>query len=95
MEALLLGNPAILDTASKWETYTSFIQLRLKDHEEADEGKIAEYAKKKVLGVSLRAADGDPREGTGRYQRNSSAPIWYGTHMSTSGMTWIRTVPGW
>lgn len=78
MEALLLGNPAILDTTSKWETYTSFIQLRLKNHEEIDAGEIAEFAKKKVLGVNYGLLTGIPVKAPDDIKKTQCAHlVWY------------------
>ncbi len=78
MEALLLGNPAILETTSKWETYTSFIQLRLKNHDETDGGKIAEYAKEKVLGVPYGLLTGIPVKAPDNIKKTQCAHlVWY------------------
>lgn len=78
MEALLLGNPAILDKTTKWETYTSFIQLRLKNHEETDAGKIAEYAKKKVMGVPYGLLTGIPVKAPDNIKKTQCAHlVWY------------------
>jgi uncharacterized protein YycO len=78
MEALLLGNPAILDTIAKWETYTSFIQLRLKNHEEADTAEIAEYAKKNVLGVPYGLLTGIPVKSPDDIKQTQCAHlVWY------------------
>jgi uncharacterized protein YycO len=78
IEALLLGNPAVLDTTSKWETYTSFIQLRLKNHDEVDAGKIAEYAKKKVLGVPYGLLTGIPVKAPDEIKQTQCAHlVWY------------------
>lgn len=78
MEALLLGNPAILDNTAKWETYTSFIQLRLKNHEDTDTGKIAEFAKKKVLGVPYGLLTGIPVKAPDDIKKTQCAHlVWY------------------
>ena len=78
IEALLLGNPAVLDSTSKWETYTSFIQLRLKNHEEVDAWEIAEYAKKKVLGVPYGLLTGIPVKAPGDIKKTQCAHlVWY------------------
>lgn len=78
IEALLLGNPAVLDTTSKWESYTSFIQLRLKDIDEADAGEIAEYAKKNVLGVPYGLLTGIPVKAPDDIKKTQCAHlVWY------------------
>ena len=46
LEAILLGNPTIVQNISKWKTYPSFILLRLKDDTNNDAERIAIYAKK-------------------------------------------------
>lgn len=78
MEALLLGNPAILDNTSKWETYTSFIQLRLKNHDEIDAKHIAKYAKKKVLGIQYGLLTGIPVKAPDDIKKTQCAHlVWY------------------
>jgi uncharacterized protein YycO len=78
MEALLLGSPAIFDRVSKWETYTSFIQLRLKNHEEGEAGKIAEYAKKKLQGVPYGLLTGIPVKAPDDIKKTQCAHlVWY------------------
>ena len=45
LEAILLGNPSLIQNISKWRTYPSFILLRLKDDTNGDGKKIAEFTK--------------------------------------------------
>jgi len=78
LEAILLGNPSILQNVSKWRTYPSFIQLRLKDDEKNDAEKIAEYAKKNILGVPYGLLTGIPEKAPVKLTKTQcSHLVWY------------------
>ena len=51
LEAILLGNPSVLQNIDKWRTFPSFIHLRLKTKDPTVPEQAAEYAKKEILGV--------------------------------------------
>lgn len=78
MEAILLGNPTLLQNVSKWRTYPSFIHLRLKNHENVDTDKIAEYAKKKMLGIPYGLLTGIPVKAPEDIKETQCAHVvWY------------------
>lgn len=78
LEAILLGNPSILQNVSKWRTYPSFIQLRLKDSENVDPEKIAEYAKAEILGVPYGLLTGIPVKAPDNIKKTQCAHlVWY------------------
>jgi uncharacterized protein YycO len=78
MEAFLVGNPTILQNVSKWRTYPSFIHLRLKNHEDVDTDKIAEYAKKTMLGVPYGLLTGIPVKAPEDIKETQCAHVvWY------------------
>lgn len=61
LEAIILGNPSVLQDISKWQTYPSFILLRLKDNA-LDANVVAEYAKKNILGIPYGLLAGIPEK---------------------------------
>ena len=78
LEAILLGNPSILQNISKWRTYPSFIQLRLKNHENVDTDKIAAYAKKEILGIPYGLLTGIPVKAPDIIKKTQcSHLVWY------------------
>lgn len=78
MEAILLGKPVLLQNAAKWRTYPSFIQLRLKNSNGVLREKIAEYAKKKMLGVPYGLLTGIPAKAPDKIKKTQcSHLIWY------------------
>jgi len=77
LEALRLGNPSILQNISKWQTYPSFIQLRLKD-KNGDPEKIAEYAKKEILDLPYGLLTGIPVKAPADIKKTQcSHLVWY------------------
>jgi uncharacterized protein YycO len=96
LEAILLGNPSILQNVSKWRTYPSFIQLRLKDGEAADPIKIAEYAKKEILGLPYGLLTGIPAKAPENLKKTQCAHlVWYpferfGYNIDSDG-SWLVT----
>lgn len=96
LEAILLGNPSILQNVSKWRTYPSFIQLRLKDSEAADPIKIAEYAKKEILGLPYGLLTGIPAKAPENLKKTQCAHlVWYpferfGYNIDSDG-SWLVT----
>lgn len=96
LEAILLGNPSILQNVSKWRTYPSFIQLRLKDGEAADPEKIAEYAKKEILGLPYGLLTGIPAKAPEYLKKTQCAHlVWYpferfGYNLDSDG-SWLVT----
>ncbi len=78
LEAILLGNPSVLQNVVKWRTYPSFIQLRLKDGAKADPSKIAEYAKKEILGIPYGLLTGIPVKAPEKIKKTQcSHLVWY------------------
>lgn len=78
LEAILLGYPSILQNVAKWRTYPSFIHLRLKDSENVDPEKIAEYAKSEVLGIQYGLLTGIPIKAPDNIkQTQCSHLVWY------------------
>lgn len=78
LEAILLGNPTILQNISKWQTYPSYIQLRLKDHENVDTDKIAAYAKQEILGLPYGLLTGIPVKAPDKIKKTQCAHVvWY------------------
>lgn len=78
LEAILLGNPSILQNISKWRTYPSFIQLRLKDQGNTDAEKIAEYTKKQILGIPYGLLTGIPEKAPEEIKKTQCAHlVWY------------------
>lgn len=96
LEAILLGNPSILQNVSKWRTYPSFIQLRLKDWEKGDPEKIAEYAKEEVLGIQYGLLTGIPFKASKEIKQTQCAHlVWYpfehfGYNLDSDG-SWLVT----
>lgn len=78
LEAILLGNPAILQNISKWQTYPSFIQLRLKNDENLDAEKIAKYAKMEMKGLPYGLLTGIPAKSPETIKKTQcSHLVWY------------------
>lgn len=96
LEAILLGNPSILQNVSKWRTYPSFIQLRLKDGEAENPIKIAEYAKKEILGLPYGLLTGIPAKAPENLKKTQCAHlVWYpferfGYNIDSDG-SWLVT----
>ncbi len=78
LEAILLGNPSILQNVTKWRTYPSFIQLRVKDSEKVEPEKIADYAKKEILGIPYGLLTGIPVKAPEDIKKTQCAHlVWY------------------
>jgi uncharacterized protein YycO len=78
LEAILLGNPSLLQNVSKWRNFPSFIHLRLKDHENVDTDKIAVYAKNEILGVPYGLLTGIPVKAPDNIKKTQCAHlVWY------------------
>lgn len=78
LEAILLGNPSVLQNVNKWRTYPSFIQLRVKDSEKIDPEKIADYAKKEILGIPYGLLTGIPIKAPESIKKTQcSHLVWY------------------
>lgn len=96
LEAILLGNPSILQNINKWRTYPSFIQLRLKDGEPGDPIKIAAYAKKEILGLPYGLLTGIPDKTPTKIKKTQcSHLVWYpyehfGIDLDSDG-SWLVT----
>lgn len=60
LEALLLGSPSVKQAVKKWESYPSFIHLRLKDYDKAKTDEIAAFAEGKMLGIPYGLLSGIP-----------------------------------
>jgi uncharacterized protein YycO len=77
LEAVVLGQPTLFMNVSKWQTYPSFIQLRLKD-KNADPAKIAAYAKEKMQGVPYGLLTGIPVKAPEKIKKTQCAHVvWY------------------
>lgn len=78
LEAIRIGENAMLQSIDKWQTYPSFIQLRLKDHDSAETEKIAEYAKSELLGLPYGLLTGIPEKAPDEIRRTQcSHLVWY------------------
>ena len=78
LEAILLGNPSLLQEASKWQTYPSFILLRLRDAPKGEGDKIAAYAKKNILGIPYGLFTGIPQKAPEKITKTQcSHLVWY------------------
>lgn len=78
LEAILLGNPSILQNTSKWQTYPSFILLRLKDNSGGDAERIAEYAKNNFDGIPYGLLTGIPEKAPLEIKKTQcSHLVWY------------------
>lgn len=79
LEAILLGNPSLLQNISKWKTYPSYIQLRLKEeNNEEDPERIAAYAKKEILNIPYGLLTGIPVKAPERLKKTQcSHLVWY------------------
>ena len=78
LEAILLGNPSILQHKSKWETYPSFIQLRLKQNYQEDGSRIAAYAKEHLDGIPYGLLTGIPEKAPVEIKKTQcSHLVWY------------------
>lgn len=58
LEARAIGLPSVTGSLDTWETYPSFLILRLKDTEEEFRRQIAEYAKENLIGIPYRLTAG-------------------------------------
>ena len=58
LEARAIGLPSVTGSLDTWETYPSFLILRLKDAEEEFRRQIAEYAKENLIGIPYRLTAG-------------------------------------
>lgn len=78
LEAILLGNPSLFQSISKWRTYPSFIQLRLKNNDNNDPEKVAEYAKKESIGIDYGLLTGIPNKEPEEVSKTQCAHlVWY------------------
>ncbi len=78
LEAILLGNPSILQNIKKWKTYPSFIQLRLKSKDPEVAERAAEYAKKEILGVPYGLLTGMLNKAPDKIKKTQcSHLVWY------------------
>ena len=58
LEARAIGQPSVTGSLDTWETYPSFLILRLKGAEEEFRRRIAEYAKENLIGIPYRLTAG-------------------------------------
>ncbi len=73
-----MGNPSDFQNISKWETYPTFIQLRLKDDPKMDAEKIAKYAKESICGISYGLVAGIPKKAPDIIKKTQCAHlVWY------------------
>ncbi|MDD4565692.1 MAG: hypothetical protein PHE79_09510 [Eubacteriales bacterium] len=78
LEAIHLGESIIFQNVEKWKTYPSFIQLRLQDYDSVEAMKIAEYAKKELLGLPYGLLTGIPQKAPDKLKRTQcSHLVWY------------------
>jgi uncharacterized protein YycO len=78
LEAILLGNPSQLLDVSKWQSYPSFILLRLKNAPDGEADKIAAYAKKHILNVQYGLLTGIPEKAPDKITKTQcSHLVWY------------------
>lgn len=78
MEAICIGEKVVLQSIDKWRTYPSFIQLRLKDYNSIKTAKIAEYAKKELLGLPYGLFTGIPEKKPDKLKSTQcSHVVWY------------------
>lgn len=78
LEAILLGNPSILQNIEKWRTYPSFIHLRLKDSDNTDAAEIAEFAEENMLGIPYGLLTGIPFKAPDDIKKTQCSHIvWY------------------
>lgn len=95
LEAILLGNPSVLQKVEKWRTYPSFIHLRLKD-ENVDTAGIAEFAKANMLDIPYGLLTGVPEKAPDSVKKTQcSHVVWYpyklfGYDLDSDG-TWLVT----
>jgi len=95
LEAILLGNPSVFQKVEKWQTYPSFIHLRLKD-ENADTEGIAEFAKANLLDIPYGLLTGIPEKEPDTVKKTQcSHVVWYpykrfGYDLDSDG-TWLVT----
>lgn len=78
LEAIHIGENAILQSVGKWQTYPSFIQLRLRDYDSVEATKIAEYAKKELLDLNYGLLTGIIEKAPDMLKRTQcSHLVWY------------------
>lgn len=78
LEAILLGNPSLLQNTSKWQTFPSYIQLRLKEDSKGDAKRIAEYAKENFNGIPYGLFTGIPNKAPLDVKKTQcSHLVWY------------------
>lgn len=78
LEAVLLGNPTVLQNVEKWRSFPSFIHLRLKDWKNANPERIAKYAKKEILGIPYGIFTGIPVKAPDPIKKTQcSHLVWY------------------
>jgi len=78
LEAICIGEKVVLQSIDKWRTYPSFIQLRLKDYNSIKTAKIAEYAKKELLGLPYGLFTGIPEKKPDKLKSTQCAHVvWY------------------
>ena len=78
LEAIVLGNPSATGNILKWQTYPSFIVLRLKEENQKDAEKIAEFAYEKILGVPYGLLTGIPEKAPDKIKKTQCAHlVWY------------------
>lgn len=58
LEAQVLGSPSVITSLDHWESYPSFIVLRLKDAGREERAAVAAYAKENLKDVSYRLTAG-------------------------------------
>lgn len=78
VEAILWGHNSVLQSVDKWQTYPSFMVLRLKDHEEGVTDGIATYALDTLQDIPYGLLTGIPRKAPDVVQKTQCAHlIWY------------------
>ncbi len=76
LEARAIGQPSAAGSLDAWETYPSFLILRLKGAEEEFRRQIAEYAKENLIGIPYRLTAGIWRERSVREGTQCAHLVW-------------------
>lgn len=78
LEAILWGYNSVFQKTSKWQTYPTFILLRLKDDEADVADQIAQYAKKNIYDIPYGLFTGIPNKAPeGIKKTQCSHLVWY------------------
>lgn len=78
LEAILLGQPSAIQNVSKWQSYSSFILLRLKNDNVGNAERIAKYAKDNMNELSYWLLTGIPQKSPKEIKKTQcSHLVWY------------------